>query len=312
MELQAKQARKVLDAEPDERFDRYTRLACKIFDVPIALVSLVDRERRWFKSRYGVEVPSTVQGFSFCGLEMSGDEVLVIPDVRKDERFRDNQLLAMSLNLQFYAACPLQSPRGEHLGSLCLIDHRPRDFSPDDADKLKELGHLVEAELSSSVLATTDELTRISNRRGFIAVATHALAAAARSGQPATLVLFDLDGFKAINDDLGHDVGDQALVDFARALLKTFRESDVVARLGGDEFCVLLSPVKPEAVEVALGRLDQSLEQRNRGLQSKHRLRYSAGILDVDQNRQSELDELLREADQRMYKSKRERRYRGD
>jgi diguanylate cyclase (GGDEF)-like protein len=308
MELQSKQALKMLDSEPEERFDRYTRLACKIFDVPIALVSLIDRERRWFQSEFGIDVPSTEQGFSFCGLEMSGDEVLVIPDVRKDERFRDRQTLAMALNLQFYAACPLQSPRGEHLGSLCLIDHRPRDFSQDDADKLKELGHLVEAELSSSVLATTDDLTRIANRRGFIAVATHALAACVRMGHPATLVLFDLDGFKAINDDLGHDVGDQALVDFARALLKTFRESDVVARLGGDEFCALLSPVNPDAVGRSLARLDESLEQRNRGLQEKYCLRYSAGIVNVDGSKPADLDELLREADQLMYKSKRERR----
>jgi len=309
MELQSKQALKVLDSESDERFDRYTRLACKIFDVPIALVSLIDRERRWFQSEYGIEVPSTLQGFSFCGLEMSGDEVLVVPDVRKDERFRDRQTLAMALNLQFYAACPLQSPSGEHLGSLCLIDHRPREFSPDDADKLKELGSLVEAELSSSVLATTDYLTRIANRRGFIAVATHALAACVRMGHPATLVLFDLDGFKAINDDLGHDIGDQALVDFARALLKTFRESDVVARLGGDEFCALLSPVNPDAVGRSLARLDESLAQRNRGLQEKYCLRYSAGVLHVDGSRRADLDELLREADQLMYKSKKERRH---
>jgi diguanylate cyclase (GGDEF)-like protein len=308
MELQSKQALKVLDSESDERFDRYTRLACKIFDVPIALVSLIDRERRWFQSEYGIEVPSTLQGFSFCGLEMSGDEVLVVPDVRKDERFRDRQTLAMALNLQFYAACPLQSPSGEHLGSLCLIDHRPRDFSPDDADKLKELGHLVEAELSSSVLATTDDLTRIANRRGFIAVATHALAACVRMGHPATLVLFDLDGFKAINDDLGHDVGDQALFDFARALLKTFRESDVVARLGGDEFCALLSPVNPDAVGRSLARLDESLAQRNRGLQENYCLRYSAGIVNVDGSKPADLDELLREADQLMYKSKRAKR----
>ena len=309
MELQSKQALKVLDSESDERFDRYTRLACKIFDVPIALVSLIDRERRWFQSEYGIEVPSTLQGFSFCGLEMSGDEVLVVPDVRKDERFRDRQTLAMALNLQFYAACPLQSPSGEHLGSLCLIDHRPRDFSQDDADKLKELGSLVEAELSSSVLATTDYLTRIANRRGFIAVATHALAACVRMGHPATLVLFDLDGFKAINDDLGHDIGDQALVDFARALLKTFRESDVVARLGGDEFCALLSPVNPDAVGRSLARLDESLAQRNRGLQEKYCLRYSAGVVHVDGSQPADLDELLREADQLMYKSKKERRH---
>jgi diguanylate cyclase (GGDEF)-like protein len=308
LRLQAKQSLKVLDTEPEERFDRYTRLACKIFDVPIALVSLIDRERQWFKSRYGVDVPATPREFSFGGLAMSGDDVLVIPDIREDERFRDNPLLKVAPNLQFYAGCPLRTPGGEHLGALCLIDRRPRDFSADDADKLKELGRLVEAELSSTAMATTDELTKISNRRGFNAVATHALAMCERMGQPATLVLFDLDGFKAINDELGHDAGDQALVDFARALLKTFRDSDVVARLGGDEFCVLLTPVNPEAVEQTLARLNQRLERRNQGLHSKYALRYSAGVVLFDPVRHADLDELMREADQCMYECKRNQR----
>lgn len=308
MRLQAKQSLKVLDTEPEERFDRYTRLACKIFDVPIALVSLIDRERQWFKSRYGVDVTSAPKEFSFGGLTMSGDEVLVIPDIREDERFRDNPLLAIAPNLQFYAGCPLRGPSGEHLGTFCLIDRRPREFFDDDADKLMELGRLVEAELSSTAMATIDELTKISNRRGFNAIASHALAMCERMAQPATLVLFDLDGFKAINDDLGHDAGDQALVDFARALLKTFRDSDVIARLGGDEFCVLLTPVNPEAVEHALARLNQRLERRNRGLEYRYSLRYSAGVVQFDPIRHGDLNDLMRDADECMYECKRNRR----
>ncbi|MDH3978301.1 MAG: sensor domain-containing diguanylate cyclase [Gammaproteobacteria bacterium] len=306
MQLQAKQLLKVLDIEPEERFDRYTRLACKIFDVPIALVTLVDRERQWFKSRYGIDVSATPREFSFCGLPVPDDEVLVVSDTQNDARFRDNPMLAAAPNMRFYAGCPLRGPAGEYLGTFCLIDREPRAFGADDVDKFRELSDLVEVELSSTALATTDELTKISNRRGFMTVASHVIAMCDRVGHTSTLVMFDLNGFKAINDDLGHDLGDQALQDFARSLLKNFRESDVVARLGGDEFCVLMSSVGADAVDKALARLDQHLAQRNRGMQEKYALRYSAGVVYFDRDKHADIEALLREADQRMYDAKRQ------
>ncbi len=296
---------KVLDIEPDERFERFTRLACKVFNVPIALVSLIDREREWFKSRYGIEVPNTPHEGAFCGHEIAGDDVLVVSDVRDDDRFCDNPLVHAAPNIRFYAGCPLRNSNDEHLGTFCLIDNQPREFSSRDIDTLRELAHTVEAELFSATLATTDELTCISNRRGFNAIAGQALATCRDKHCPATLVVFDLDGFKMINDDLGHETGDQTLVDFARALLKTFRDSDVVARLGGDEFAVLVTGVTGPEVHRALDRLDERVARRNRGYRDKYALRYSAGVVTFDSERHQDLDELLRDADQCMYSHKR-------
>lgn len=296
-----------MDAEPEERFDRFTRLARKIFDVPIALVSLIDRERHWFKSRYGVDVPETPREVSFCGHAITGDEVLVVPDVREDSRFRDNPIILAAPNVRFYAGCALRGSNGEQMGTFCLIDNRSRDFSAHDVDTLRELARTIEAELFSATLATTDELTSISNRRGFNSVGGHALSMCRDKDRPATLVVFDLDGFKAINDDLGHEAGDQALTDFARALLKTFRDSDVVARLGGDEFAVLVTGITGPEVHQALGRLDERIAQRNRGFRDNYALRYSAGVVTFDPERHQDFDALLRDADQCMYARKRDR-----
>lgn len=308
MRLQSRHALKVLDVDPDERFDRFKRLACKVFDVPVALVSLIDRERQWFKSRYGIDVKEVPREGSFCGHEIASDDVLVVTDVHGDERFRDNPLLQAMPNIRFYVGCPLRSSSGEHLGTFCLIDNQPRAFSPQDADTLLELARMVEAELHSATLATTDELTCISNRRGFNAIAERALSMCRDTHSPATLVVFDLDGFKAINDDLGHDTGDQVLADFARALLKTFRETDVIARLGGDEFAVLAMGVTGQDVYRVLDRLKERVDRRNRGFRDNYALRYSAGVVTFDPERHHGLDELMRDADQSMYTDKRERR----
>ncbi len=306
MQLQARHALKVLDTEPEERFDRFTRLACKIFDVPVALVSLVDRERQWFKSRYGIDVTEAPCERPPGDCEATDGEVLVVTDVRGNDRFRNNPLVHAAPNLRFYAGCPLRSASGEHFGTFCLIDNQPRDFSSEDVDTLRELARMVEAELFSTTLATTDELTCISNRRGFNAVAGKALAMCREMHGPAALVMFDLDGFKTINDDLGHEAGDQALVDFARALLKTFRDSDVVARVGGDEFAVLVTGVTGPEVHRALERLNERIARRNHGFRDKYALRYSAGVVTFDPERHKDLDELLRDADRCMYSHKRD------
>jgi diguanylate cyclase (GGDEF)-like protein len=307
LRLQSRQSLRVLDTEPEERFDRFARLARKIFDVPIALVSLIEREREWFEAQYGIDIDVARGEPVDDASELAGEDLLVVNDVRADARFRANPIIAAAPNIRFYAGCPLRGPLGEHIGTFSLIDNEPREFTDHDVETLKEMAHMVEAEFSSTALATTDDLTGISNRRGFKAIATHALSAYEHAHRRATLVSFDLDGFKDINDDLGHEAGDRVLIDFARLLLKAFRDSAVVARLGGDEFCVLLTQSDPESLDRALDLLREGVSQRNAGLSWKHSLRYSAGVVEFDPDRHHDLDGLLRDADQRMYSTKRRR-----
>ena len=205
----------VLDSQPEERFDRLTRMAKRIFGVPIALVSLVDENRQWFKSCVGLHVSETPRDISFCGHAILGNDVFIIPDATTDERFADNPLVLNEPHIRFYAGCPLRAPNGSKLGTLCLIDRKSRSLGAEDLETLQDLASMAESELAAVQLATLDELTEITNRRGFLMLAQHSLNLCFRHGISASLVFVDLNEFKPINDKFGHAEGDRALVAFA-------------------------------------------------------------------------------------------------
>lgn len=227
-------ALKVLDTPVEERFDRLTRLAKRLFGVPIAVVSLVDANRQWFKSCLGLDASETSRDVSFCGHAILGDDIFLVPDASADPRFNDNPLVTGEPNIRFYAGCPLTVSNGSKLGTLCIIDRIPRTFDEEDLKLLKDLALMAEQELAAVQIATMDYLTMLSNRRGFDTLSMHALGLCRRLKRPASLIYFDLDNFKPINDRFGHPAGDRALVEFAHLLKQTFRESDVVGRVGGD------------------------------------------------------------------------------
>jgi diguanylate cyclase (GGDEF)-like protein len=250
----------ILDTPPEERFDCVTRLARRMFGAPIALVSLVDADRQWFKSRAGLEVPETSRAISFCGHAVQDDAALVVPDARSDLRFADNPLVVGFPNIAFYAGCPVRAPDGSALGTLCVIDHQPRDFSRADLDALADLAEVVSAQLGEAALAVTDELTGLMNRRGLAQVGAYLLKVARHRDAPVSVLYLDLDGFKAINDRSGHAAGDDVLRAVAMALRTSAREGDVPARLGGDEFAVLMSDTRAEELPALVERLRGALE----------------------------------------------------
>ncbi len=299
------QALDLLDTEAEERFDRVTRLAKRMFGVEIALVSLVDEDRQWFKSKQGLCATQTPRNISFCGHAILGTDVLVIEDAATDERFHDNPLVLEDPRIRFYAGAPLRAPNGAMLGTLCIIDPSPRRFDQDDARDLADLAGMVEREIAAVQLATIDELTGLTNRRGFNVIAQHVTALCRRMGKRCSLMYFDLNGFKAINDTLGHVVGDQALRGFSELLLKTFRDSDVIARLGGDEFCVLMSGAAIDDAQPPLGRLAAAMAEYNASPEVPFDLDYSVGMVDYDPTRDATLDAVMRQADEQMYEDKR-------
>lgn len=137
----------ILDTPAEERFDRITRLAASIFKVPMALVSLVDRERQWFKSARGLDVSETPRETSFCAHAINSREVLVIPDTFQDLRFADNPLVTHEPRIRFYAGCPIFV--GAHcVGTLCVLDNRPRQIDAEAVSLLCDLAALAEFELA--------------------------------------------------------------------------------------------------------------------------------------------------------------------
>ncbi|GAC1347334.1 MAG: hypothetical protein NVSMB27_12520 [Ktedonobacteraceae bacterium] len=139
----------ILDTPSEERFDRITRIAMHIFDVPIALVSLVDANRQWFKSCQGLYVSETSRDISFCAHAILRDDVLVIPNALLDPRFADNSLVTGDTHIRFYAGCPLATPEGSKVGTLCLLDRRPRQMSAADLRALRDLAAWAENELNT-------------------------------------------------------------------------------------------------------------------------------------------------------------------
>jgi diguanylate cyclase (GGDEF)-like protein len=294
----------LLGTGPDERFDRLTRLAQRLFDTPIALLRLAGSERQWIKSRFGSNPNEPPPELGFCTQALESDDVLIVPDATRDARFRDHPLVVDLPEIRFYAGCPVKAPDGRPLGTLCVIDHEPREVREEDAGVLKDLAWMLEQELKSLSLATMDELTGLTNRRGFDAIAAHTIAMCRRVDEPATLLYFDLDEFKLVNDSLGHGAGDRVLRTFAQQLRATFRDSDVVARVGGDEFCVLLTSATTETVERPLSLLEGRLRTR----EGEPMVGFSVGVAPYDPGRHQNVQALVDEADAEMFRQKRARK----
>jgi diguanylate cyclase (GGDEF)-like protein len=302
--LQALRNLKLLDTEPDERFDRLTRMAKRMFQVPIALVSLVDSERQWFKSCFGVDVTETSRDISFCGHAILNDKTFVIPNTLADERFADNPLVLDEPNIRFYAGTPIKTSEGLKIGTLCIIDKVARVFHNHDVEMLEDLARLVEREVAAVQLATMDELTQVSNRRGFYLIAEHSLSLCLRHKSEATIAVFDLNSFKTINDKFGHAEGDKVLQLFSQHLQHFFRESDLVARLGGDEFAVMMLNTSIEFGESVIARLNASLNEVNSNLNQPYEISFSVGYATFDPDAPKTIHTLVDEADAKMYQQK--------
>ena len=150
----------VLDTPKEERFERITRIAQAMFAVPIALISLIDHDRQWFKSRQGLDVEQTPRTISFCGHAILDDDAFIIEDADIDPRFMDNPLVTATPYVKFYAGVPLRGPKGNKLGTLCIIDNVARKMDSGAIAALRDLAKWAEAELASAYsmrLARTHE-----------------------------------------------------------------------------------------------------------------------------------------------------------
>ncbi|MBT8103414.1 MAG: sensor domain-containing diguanylate cyclase [Gammaproteobacteria bacterium] len=292
---------KLLDTLPEERFDRVTRLAKQIFSTPIALVSLVDADRQWFKSVQGLDVSETPRNVSFCGHAILDDKIMIVNDASEDQRFCDNPLVCHDPNIRFYAGYPLSAPDGSRVGTLCVIDREPKEITDEQAQLLRELGRMVEEELIDADVATVDPITSLSNRNGFLMIAEHLLSMCVRTEQPATMLLFHFQNLQSIDDTLGRDSGDAAAVEFAHQLASTFRNSDIVARISSDFFCVLLAGTNLEDVDHVRRRFNEEIGDYNRDEDSRHE--YSIGIdaIAFKPERHGNAKGLLKEAERRIY-----------
>jgi len=242
-------------------------IAARMFDVPAAAVNMIGSDEVFFAASTGIGECDMRREISFCAHAITQDQVMVIEDAELDPRFHDNPLVEAGM-IRFYAGVPLYSPTGHALGALCIVDGKPRPrFGAEDRARLRDLGEMVldklelrrlEAAREATPpryeapmrdmdqrlhedelyrLATSDSLTGLPNRN---LLTTH-LETCLAGGGSCALVMIDLDGFKDVNDTLGHAIGDAVLHEIAdRLAARAGNPADMAARIGGDEFAILL------------------------------------------------------------------------
>ena len=402
------------DSEREERFSRLARIACKMFDMPVAMVAWMGAATQMVKGVNGFDISEAPRSVSFCNHTIYHQAPVIVEDTWKDERFNKNPWVIAGPMVRFYAGYPVRGPRqGFSVGTICLYDTKPRAFSNTDITLLRDLALQVEESLivdwslevgdqlrhrameltehfestddlvfwalengdivySNAALlqtlgyrggrkpqelhkllevvdesqgrhfllhrsgrkipvkgggthgtldgaavirwtvrdlseearrettlmdlAETDELTQLFNRRGFMKRLEELLSL----DIPITVAMIDMDNFKAINDTLGHEAGDHALVRMARCLRQTMRGADVVGRLGGDEFCVALPRTSLHEAWGAFDRLHANYSI-NAPIAQGIKSTLSVGIVQVQGGNVTDVMAL---ADQRLYDAK--------
>jgi diguanylate cyclase (GGDEF)-like protein len=294
----------VLDTEPEEAFDKITRLIKTVLGMPMVVVSLVDRDRQWFKSRQGVTASETPRNISFCNHTIESTEPLIVPDARADPRFANSPLVAGEPHIRFYLGVPLRSRDGFNIGALCSMDTKVRHLEPEQVQLLEHLASLVVDELELRVRASTDSLTGAMSRRAFEDQTGREIARAKRYGNPLSCLVIDADRFKSINDAYGHSVGDLVLKNLAAVCTSELRECDYFARIGGEEFAVML-PETSLATALEVGeRLRAAVERMTvEAAGAKITITASIGVAEYD-DPADDVKTLLRRADIAMYEAK--------
>ncbi|GGD00167.1 GGDEF domain-containing protein [Halopseudomonas salina] len=266
------EALNLLDTGPDPRFDALLRLAQGVFGIRTVLVTLVDNERQWFKARRGTALSGSPRSLSFCGHAIHSDAIMEVPDALKDERFADNPLVTGQPHIRFYAGIALHAPGGSRVGTFCVLDDRPNALSVSQRQSMQDFALVLEAMFETSLLrveqkqllveldgakrrALLDPLTQLLNREGLEQMLPALESRAQRDALYVGFIYGDLDHFKQINDEHGHGVGDEVLVEVGQRLVAAIRPEDLAVRMGGEEFAVLALVKSHEQLDIVAERV---------------------------------------------------------
>jgi len=305
----------LLGTPAEERFDRITRLATRLFDVPMAVIDVVGEKVAWLKSAQGFDGFEGMRRDSYCHHTVLDDETFIVRDARTDPRVHDS---GFANTWVFYAGVPLWF-EGERVGVFCIGDTKPRDFDADADRSLRDLAVMAERELQVARLSATqlalarvndelrmmanvDVLTRLWNRRAIFEIAEAERLRANGTARLAAL-LVDIDHFKSINDTFGHAAGDEVLRASAQGLRASIRSVDAVGRIGGEEFLVLVTDAQSEDVA--------GIAERIRANQAKTPIQFDQHSISITCSvgyaiaaASDPIDGLLRRADQALYRAK--------
>ncbi|UDQ90131.1 sensor domain-containing diguanylate cyclase [Xanthobacter autotrophicus] len=299
----------LVDSASDERFDRLTRLACGIYEADVAFLGLVDDTFQWHISRTSDFVPLSVpRRETICNVIVESGAPLVIGDTAHDPHLASHSIMPQ-LNPRFFAGTPLVVAPDGVIGSLCVMARDPRDQDRVDLGPLLDLAQVTADEVELLRLNTDlkrksqlDKLTGLPNRRSFDEAMERANHRAQRLAGPLSLLMIDVDHFKAVNDRWGHQAGDTVLAAVGSVLARLpFRAQDMVARYGGDEFAVIL----PDTDEAGRDALAEALLAALRAESIPHPMDGSiTASIGGATARGGSLSKLFRMADAALYSAK--------
>jgi diguanylate cyclase (GGDEF)-like protein len=307
----------------EERFERITRLARRALSVPIAAITIVQGNRQWFKSVAGWQISELPMSKSLCGEVLKVGKPVIVKNALEDLDLMNNPLVLRKPKIRFYAGYPIKDSDGKTTGTFCVMDVKPRSPDTNFGAALADLGEMAQRELFSVELSNAqsaivaklgearrqamfDPLTRLWNRRGGIDLLEKALEEALKHDHTLGLCLADVDNFKRVNDEHGHQVGDQVLSRVASTIVGSVRPQDLVCRYGGEEFLVILHDVDEKVcVEIAERVCDgiRSLPVRTRTATVQVTL--SIGVAMRNRGDGITTHGLIEKADQALYSSKR-------
>ena len=326
----------IMDSLPEQAYDDFAKLASAICNTPIALITLLDDQRQWFKANVGLDASETPRSQAFCTHSiMNPDEVMTVEDATLDQRFASNPLVTSDPHIRFYAGAPLVTPTGEALGTICVIDREPRKLTETQLEALRILSReiIVQLELRRSIaaleravldqeqyveclqeyqrdmekvrtnleeLSVTDVLTGVQNRRSFDRKLDEECTRAERYGTVCSLLMIDIDHFKALNDDFSHAVGDESLRAVSQLLQSELRGQDLLFRYGGEEFAVILPGTTLKGAFVIGERFRRTVQ---RAPWKRRAITVSLGAASTDADITSPRD-LLQAADRALYHAK--------
>jgi diguanylate cyclase (GGDEF)-like protein len=304
LRLEALDRLDVLDAPRNEAFERIVRIIKNVFEVPIALVSVMDAHRQLYKACEGMGVDQVDRRTTFCTHAIEATTPTVVPDARLDPRFASNPHVLGEPHVRFYAGVPLRTGDGHNIGTVCAIDMKPRTFGARDLGILEDLAQLAMDQIELQQLVTVDTLTGALSRRAFRANGERALELAHRHKYNLSLITLDIDYFKSVNDAFGHAAGDEALAGVSAACVKSLRHSDLFCRIGGEEFAIILPHTDRQGALQAAEKLRAvvaAMPFEPNG--TPHQVTASFGVSTLDIVTK-DIDTLLAHADSALYEAK--------
>lgn len=293
----------VLDTPKEKPFEKIVTLVKQTLSVPMCAVSLIDKDRQWFKASRGLDVKETPRDISFCTHAIKGTDPFVIIDASADPMFKESPLVTGGPKIRSYAGIPLTMSNGYNVGTLCALDTVARQFTEAEIAILANFARVIIDELELRQLASIDPLTGTLTRRAWFAAANQEIERAIRHKRPVSFLLLDLDHFKSINDQFGHNAGDHVLKQFGTLVSHELRKSDFLGRYGGEEFVIVLPEANLSDARLLAERIGTAVRETKIAEIDHKRWTVSIGVVERFSH-ETDVAKLLKRADVALYEAK--------